>query len=168
MSIYSDILSAICMVIFTARRCRRHRPNWRGRPPTPVFHNSRHSCNFPSCANSFRPSSDRARRHAGCHRHRGNATITCSKRLRRRDQTTAPFVEKRRYRRKPLPDGFNIDHHHNIWYDCTVVNPYFTLSKVDSVIFGQALTKLMTNTKAGGQSQWGCDARLAVLVSSTP
>ena len=26
------------------------------------------------------------------HRHRGNATITCSKRLRRRDQRTAPFV----------------------------------------------------------------------------
>ena len=87
----------------------------------------------------LQPSSDRARRHAGCHRHRGNATITCSKRLRRRDQTTAPFVEKRRYRRKPLPDGFNIDHHHNIWYDCSVVNPYFTLSKVDSVIFGQVL-----------------------------
>ena len=36
---------------------------------------------------------DRTRRHAGCHRHRGNATITRSKRLRRRDQTTAPFVE---------------------------------------------------------------------------
>src|SRR6202022_2724951 len=89
----------------------------------------------------LQPSSDRARRHAGCHRHRGNATITCSKRLRRRDQTTAPFVEKWRYRRKPLPDGFNIDHHHNIWYDCSVVNPYFTLSKVDSVIFGQALTR---------------------------
>jgi hypothetical protein len=60
---------------------------------------------------------DRARCHAGCHRHRGNATIPRSKRLGRRDQTTAPFVEKRRYRGKPLPDGFNIDHHHNIWYD---------------------------------------------------
>src|SRR6266404_3927689 len=54
----------------------------------------------------LQPASDRARRHAGCHRHRGNATITCSKRLRRRDQTTAPFVDKRRYRGKPLPDGF--------------------------------------------------------------
>jgi hypothetical protein len=28
---------------------------------------------------------DRARRHAGCHRHHGNATITRGKRLRRRD-----------------------------------------------------------------------------------
>src|SRR5262249_30610296 len=64
----------------------------------------------------LQPPSDRARRHAGCHRHRGNATITRSKRLRRRDQTTAPFVEKRRYCRKPLLDGFNIDHHHNILY----------------------------------------------------
>jgi hypothetical protein len=53
---------------------------------------------------------DRARRHAGCHLHRGNATIPRSKRFRRRDQTTAPFVEKRRYRGKSLPDGFNIDH----------------------------------------------------------
>src|SRR5262249_45950475 len=54
--------------------------------------------------------SDSARPHAGCHRHRGNATITRRKRLRRRDQTTAPFVEKRRYCRKPLLDEFNIDH----------------------------------------------------------
>src|SRR4030088_1535288 len=83
---------------------------------------------------------DRARRHAGCHRHCGDATITCSKRLCRRDQTTAPFVEKRRYRGKPLPDGFNIDHYHNIWYDHMVVNPYFTLSKADSVISGQVLS----------------------------
>ena len=66
--------------------------------------------------------------------------MTRSKRFRRRDQTTAPFVEKRRYREKPLPDGFNIDHHHNIWYDCSVVNPYFTLSKVDSIISGQVLS----------------------------
>src|SRR5690242_14396557 len=84
---------------------------------------------------------DRARRHSGCRRHRGNATITGSKRLRRRDQTTAAFVEKRCYCEKPLPDGFNIDHHHNIWYDHKVVNPYFTLSKADSVISGQALSK---------------------------
>jgi hypothetical protein len=61
--------------------------------------------------------SDRAQRHAGCHRHRGNAAITCRKRLRRRDQTTAAFVEKRCYCGKPLSNGFNIDHHHNIWYD---------------------------------------------------
>ena len=71
---------------------------------------------------------------------------TTFKRLRRRDQTTAPFVEKRRYRRKPLPDGFNIDHHHNIWYDRSVVNPYSTLSKVDSVIFGQVLRKFAPNS----------------------
>src|SRR5439155_22283235 len=37
----------------------------------------------------------------------------------------APFVEKRRYCTEPLPDGLNIDHHHNIWYESTVVNPYF-------------------------------------------
>ena len=77
---------------------------------------------------------DGARRHAGCHRHRGNATITRGKRLRRRDQTTAAFVEKRRYRGKPLPDGLNIDHYYNIWYERKVVNPYTTLSKVDSII----------------------------------
>src|SRR5712671_1498742 len=88
----------------------------------------------------LQPPSDRARRHAGCHRHRGNATITCSKRLRRRDQTTAPFVEKRRYSGKPLPDGFNIDHTTTYGIDRRVVNPYFTLSKVDSVISGQALS----------------------------
>src|SRR4051812_46764384 len=40
---------------------------------------------------------------------------------------------------KPLSNGFNIDHHHNIWYDNSVVNPYFTLSKVDSIISGQVL-----------------------------
>src|SRR6266481_1752417 len=82
---------------------------------------------------------NRARRHAGCHRHRGNATITRSKRLRRRDQTTAAFVEERRQCRKSLSDGFNIDHHHNIWYEKTVVNQNYTLSKVDSLISGQAL-----------------------------
>jgi hypothetical protein len=85
--------------------------------------------------------SDRAQRHAGCHRHRGNAAITCRKRLRRRDQTTAAFVEKRCYCGKPLSNGFNIDHHHNIWYRYSVVNLYFTLSKVDSIISGQVLTE---------------------------
>src|SRR5215470_10307543 len=94
---------------------------------------------------------DRARRHAGCHRHRGNATITRSKCLRRCDQTTAPFVEKRCYRGKALPDGFNIDHHHNIWCGKSVVNPYFTLSKVDSLISGQALSR----NKAGGTAPAG-------------
>jgi hypothetical protein len=68
---------------------------------------------------------DRARRHAGCHRHRGNATITRSKRLGRRDQTAAALVEKRRHRRKPLPDGVDIDHHNNIWYESQVANTYF-------------------------------------------
>ena len=77
---------------------------------------------------------DRARRHARCHRHRGNAAISRSKRLGRRDQTTAPFVEKRRYRGEPLPDGLNIDHYYNIWYEDSVVNPYFILSNVDSLI----------------------------------
>src|SRR5437868_2316930 len=97
---------------------------------------------------------DRARRHAGCRRHRSDATITCSKRLRRRDQSTAPFVEKWRYRGKPLPDGFNIDHHHNIWYDHTVVNPYYTLSKVDSVISGRVLTAMpWTSTSSSGRAK---------------
>src|SRR5205814_9811859 len=56
------------------------------------------------------------------------------------DQTTAPFIEKRGHRRKPLPDGFDIDHHYNIWYPNQVVNPYITLSKVDSIISGRALS----------------------------
>src|SRR5207244_135439 len=82
---------------------------------------------------------DRARRQAGGQRNRGNPPITGSKCLRRRDQTTAAFVEERRHRRKSVSDGFNIDHHHNIWYDKPVVNQYLTLSKVDSIISGQAL-----------------------------
>src|SRR4029453_2114446 len=82
---------------------------------------------------------DRARRHAGRHRHRGNATISRGKRLRRRDQTTAPFIKKRRHRQKPLSNGLNIDHDHHIWYEKTVVNSIFTLSKVDSIISGRAL-----------------------------
>ena len=77
---------------------------------------------------------DRARRNAGRHRHRRNPSITRGERLGRRDQTTAPFVEKRRYRRKPLSDGLDIDHHHKYGIENTVVNPYFTLSKVDSFI----------------------------------
>ena len=82
---------------------------------------------------------DRARRHAGRHRHRGNATISRGKRLCRRDETTAPFIEKGRHRQKPLSDGLDIDHHHNIWYDKTVVNCIFTQSEVDSIICGRAL-----------------------------
>jgi hypothetical protein len=42
-------------------------------------------------------------------RHRGNATITRGGSLRRRDRTPAAFVEKRRDRREPLSDGFNIE-----------------------------------------------------------
>src|SRR5205807_8542411 len=87
---------------------------------------------------------DRARRHAGRHRHRGNATISRGKRLRRRDQTTAPFIKKRRHRQKPLSNGLNIDHDHHIWYEKTVVNSIFTLSKVDSIISGRALTTLVS------------------------
>jgi hypothetical protein len=55
-----------------------------------------------------------ARRHAGCSDERGKATIPRGERLRRCDQSAAALVEKRRYRGKPLPDGFNLDHHHNI------------------------------------------------------
>ena len=77
---------------------------------------------------------DRARRNPGRYRDRRDPPITRGERLGRRDQPTAPFVEKRRYRGEPLPDRLNIDHHHNIWYEETVVNPYFILSKVDSLI----------------------------------
>src|SRR5438445_592290 len=93
---------------------------------------------------------DRARRHADCRRHRGNATISRSNRLGRSDQTTATFIQKRRHRGKPLSDGFNIDHHHKIWYDKVVVNPYLTLSKVDSLISGRALS--MWSRRAFGSS----------------
>src|SRR5690349_19145406 len=116
-------------------QCRVFDNRWfasRPRPPNPL--------RWFVLRQFFQTPPDRARRHSGCRRHRGNATITGSKRLRRRDQTTAAFVEKRCYCEKPLPDGFNIDHHHNIWYDHKVVNPYFTLSKADSVISGQALS----------------------------
>src|ERR1700720_248113 len=83
---------------------------------------------------------DRARRNPSRHRDRRDPTITRSECLRRRDQTTAPFIEKRGHRRKPLSDRFDIDHHHNIWYSNLVVNPYITLSKVDSIIYGRALS----------------------------
>jgi hypothetical protein len=88
----------------------------------------------------FQPPPDRARCHPGRHCHRGDPSITRGECLRRRDQTTTAFVEKRRHRRKPLTNGFDIDHHHNIWYEKAVVNPYITLSKVDSVISGRALS----------------------------
>src|SRR5438034_11403844 len=60
--------------------------------------------------------------------------------LRRRDQTTAPFIKKRRHRQKPLSNGLDIDHNHHIWYEKTVVNSIFTLSEVDSIISGRALS----------------------------
>src|SRR5208282_3151200 len=100
---------------------------------------------------------DRARRHAGCRRHRGNATISRSKRLGRRDQTTTPLIKKRRHRGKPLSDGFNFDHHHKIWYDDWVVNPCFTLSKVDSLISGRALRLLLRERFGGGPGQYDGD-----------
>ena len=84
--------------------------------------------------------SDGARRNPGRHRDRRNPAITRGKRLRCRNQTPAAFIEKGRHRRKPLSNGFDIDHHHNIWYGKSVVNPYLTLSKVDSIISGRALS----------------------------
>jgi hypothetical protein len=90
---------------------------------------------------------DRARRHAGRHCHRGNATRAQSKRLRRRDQTTAPFVEKRRYRGKPLADGFNIDRHHNIGTDKMVVN-YIILYHQSIVYSGQLLSLALAQRRA--------------------
>src|SRR5271166_6000545 len=85
---------------------------------------------------------DRARRNPSRHGDRCDPTITRGEGLRRRDQTTAPFIEKRGHCRKPLSDGFDIDHPHNIWYSNLVVNPHITLSKVDSIICGRALSLL--------------------------
>src|SRR5271169_2981629 len=87
----------------------------------------------------LQPPPDRARCNPGRHRDRRNPSITHGERLGRRDQTTAAFVKKGRHRRKPLSDGFDIDHYHNIWYPKRVVNQYLTLSKVDSIICGRAL-----------------------------
>src|SRR3984893_3602394 len=86
----------------------------------------------------------RARRYPGRHRHRRDPPITQRDDLGRRDQATAPFIEKGGHRRKPLSDGFDIDHHHNIWYGQTAVNPYLTLSKLDSIICGRALREAGT------------------------
>jgi hypothetical protein len=52
---------------------------------------------------------NRARGQTGCRRHRGDATITRGERLRRRDQTPAAFVEKRRYRGEPSSDGYGVE-----------------------------------------------------------
>src|ERR1700736_4820215 len=89
---------------------------------------------------SLRAPPEGARRNPGPHRDRRNPAITRGKRLRCRNQTPAAFIEKGRHRRKPLSNGFDIDHHHNIWYGKSVVNPYLTLSKVDSIISGRALS----------------------------
>src|SRR6266446_4789529 len=88
----------------------------------------------------LQPPPDRARCNPGRHRDRRNPSITRGERLGRRDQTTAPFVKKGRHRRKSLADRFDIDHYHNIWCGKMVVNPYITLSKVDSIICGRALS----------------------------
>src|SRR5437667_9162930 len=42
---------------------------------------------------------------------------------------------------KNRSNGLNIDHDHHIWYEKTVVNSIFTLSKVDSIISGRALRR---------------------------
>jgi len=70
----------------------------------------------------LQPPSDRARCNPGRHRDRRNLSITRGECLGHREQTTAPFVKKGRHRRKPLADGFDIDHHHNIWYGKILVN----------------------------------------------
>src|SRR5439155_2250664 len=44
------------------------------------------------------------------------------------------------HRQKPLANGLDIDHNHHIWYEKTVVNSIFTLSEVDSIISGRALS----------------------------
>src|SRR5438034_9684414 len=73
--------------------------------------------------------------------------------LRRRDQTTAPFIKKRRHRQKPLANGLDIDHNHHIWYEKTVVNSIFTLSEVDSIISGRALSAEGAGTMDIGLTQ---------------
>ena len=52
-----------------------------------------------------------------------------------------PVHREKGHRRKSLSDGIDIDHPHNIWYSNLVVNPYITLSKVDSIIYGRALSR---------------------------
>jgi hypothetical protein len=57
---------------------------------------------------------DRARCNPSRHRDRRDPPIPRGERLGRRDQTTTPFIEKRGHCRKPLSDGFDIDHRYNI------------------------------------------------------
>src|SRR6202043_3339768 len=68
---------------------------------------------------------DRARRNPGRYHDRRDPPITRGERLGRRHQTTAPFIEKRGYCRKSLSDGFDIDHHYNIWYGKLGCKPTF-------------------------------------------
>src|SRR4051812_27195841 len=137
-------------------QCRVLDDRWlasRPRPPNPL--------RWFALPHSLQPPPDRPQPQAGCPPPRGNAAITCRKRLRRRDQTTAAFVEKRCYCGKPLSNGFNIDHHHNIWYRYSVVNLYFTLSKVDSIISGQVLSsaKQPLQRSLGGQVRSAVELR---------
>ena len=75
---------------------------------------------------------DRTRRNPGCHRDRCNPTVARGERLGRRDQTTAPLIEKGGHRRKPLSGGFDIDHYHNMVFKrgCKSISN-ITLSKVN-------------------------------------
>src|SRR5208282_1711409 len=83
---------------------------------------------------------DRARRNPGCHRDRRDPAITRGECLGRRNQTTAPFIEKRGHHRKPSLMG-SISITTTIYGILNqVVNPYITLSKVDSLIPGRALS----------------------------
>src|SRR5262249_42647432 len=100
----------------------------------------------------LQPPPDRARCHPGRHRNRRNPSITRGERLGRRDQTTAPFVKKGRHRHKPLSNGLDIDHSHHIWYEKTVVNSIFTLSKVDSIISGRTLRPFACGQRCAADS----------------
>ena len=96
-------------------------------------------CEGSSHANFFRARPIVLERDPGCHRNRCNPTVARGERLGRRDQTAAPFIEKRGHRRKPLSDGSDIDHYHNMAFKLGV-NPYITPSKVDSIIDERALS----------------------------
>jgi acyl-CoA synthetase (AMP-forming)/AMP-acid ligase II len=50
----------------------------------------------------------------------------------------------RRHCQKSLSNGLDIDHDHHIWYEKSVVNSIFTLSEVDSIISGRALSTSCT------------------------
>src|ERR1700752_584820 len=109
---------------------------------------------------------DSARRNPRRHCDRRDPTITRGEGPRRCDQTTASFIEKRGHRRKPLSDGFDIDHPHNIWYSNLVVNPYLTLSKVDSIIYGRALT-VSSRRRAADRRQLALASGVTILPGMT-